>query len=64
MPSTKRSTIKRSTLLALIEEFQGAAGTDQEIVAAITDLVNSGRVVLSGNFAGQRVTAARERSAL
>ena len=43
------------TLLDLVRTIQDVARSDAEVVAVITYLVNSGRVVLSGNFAGMRL---------
>jgi len=43
------------TLLELVQAVQDHARSDAEVVAVITHLVNSGRVVLSGNFARRRI---------
>jgi hypothetical protein len=48
----------RSTLLNLVCAVQDYAASDDEVVAIITHLLNTGRVVLSGTFAGQRIAAA------
>ena len=48
----------RTTLLALVQAVQRYTDTDEEAVAIITRLVNSRRVVLCGNFAGQRIVVA------
>jgi hypothetical protein len=45
---------RRSTLLALVQLLQNRFGLpEDQVVAVAAELVNSGRVVLSGNFAGQ-----------
>jgi hypothetical protein len=41
-----------STLLALVQEIQERFENDADVVRAVRRLVNSGRVVLTGNFAG------------
>ena len=45
----------QTTLLELVQTVQDQAGSDAEVVAIIAELVNSGRVVLRGIFAGRRV---------
>ena len=45
----------RTTLLELIQTLQDQTASNTEVVAIIADLVNSGRVVLGGIFAGRRV---------
>jgi hypothetical protein len=52
-PPAQRSSPRRSTLLALILELQQRIGDDAEVVRIVRWLVNSGRVVLSGSFAGR-----------
>ena len=46
---------QRTTLLDLVQTVQDHCRSDAEVVAVITHLVNSGRVVLRGNFAGRRI---------
>ncbi|MGH7790137.1 MAG: hypothetical protein ACRERC_24940 [Candidatus Binatia bacterium] len=46
---------RRTTLLDLIQVVQQYVATDAEVVAVVTFLVNSGAVVLAGNFAGMRI---------
>jgi hypothetical protein len=48
----------RTTLLDLVQAVQDHCSYDAEVVAVITHLVNSGRVVLRGTFAGRRIAAA------
>ena len=43
-----------STLLALVQEVQRHFENDADVVRAIRYMVNSGAVVLTGNFAGAR----------
>lgn len=43
------------TLLELVAALADVAETDGEVVAAVTDLINSGRVQLVGNFQGADV---------
>ena len=47
---------RRVTLLELIQAVQDNCGSDAEVVAVITHMINTGRVILRGNFA--RVPAA------
>lgn len=51
------------TLLELVQTVQDFCRTDVEVVAVVTHLVNSGRVVLSGNFAHSRIGEAASRAA-
>jgi hypothetical protein len=44
--------VYRSTLLALVCAVQDYAASDDEAVAIIADMLNTGRVVLTGTFAG------------
>lgn len=44
-----------STLLALVQDVQRRCENDADVVRVVRRLVNSGRVVLTGNFAGQRI---------
>jgi len=48
---------RRSTMLELVQTVQDLAGSDEEVVAIIAHMLNTGRVVLSGTFAGQRFAA-------
>ncbi len=43
------------TLLELVQAVQDTCRSDNEVVAVITHMVNSGRVVLRGNFARARI---------
>lgn len=43
-----------STLLALVQDLQRRTRSDAEVVRRVRSLVNTGAVVLTGNFAGQR----------
>lgn len=45
----------RTTLLDLVQTVQRYAANDEEVVATIAYLVNSGRVQLGGTFAGQKI---------
>jgi hypothetical protein len=46
------------TLLDLVELASRFAESDREVVALVTHLVNSERVVLCGNFKGQKFSCA------
>jgi hypothetical protein len=55
-PLRRRAISRRSTLLDLVLQLQrDLTLSDEEVVGRATRLVNSGRVVLTGNFAGQRL---------
>ena len=43
------------TLLNLVQTFNKMTDDDQEVVAIVVSLVNSGRVRLCGNFAGAKI---------
>ena len=46
----------KSTLLDLVQTINDyATGSDDEVVATVTYLVNSGKVLLCGNFAGAKI---------
>lgn len=45
-----------TTLLDLVTALQDASRSDDEVVSVVSRLVNSGRVVLRGIFAGKRFT--------
>jgi hypothetical protein len=51
----RRGACRRSTLLALVQEVQRRTRTDAEVVRVVRRLVNSGAVILTGNFAGHRL---------
>ena len=44
-----------STLLSLVQSLKGSASSEDEVVESAMQLVNSGRVVLTGNFKGCRL---------
>jgi len=48
----------RVTLLELVQAVQDNCRSDAEVVAVITHLVNTGRVVLRGTFAHARIVPA------
>ncbi len=52
----KRS--RRTTLLDLITAVQDCTRSDEEVIAVITHMIHTGRVVLTGTFAGRRATFA------
>ena len=45
---------RRTTLLELVQDLQRRTSSEAELVRRVRRLVNSGAVVLTGNFAGQR----------
>jgi hypothetical protein len=45
----------KSTLLDLVQTINNYATSDDEVVATVAYLVNSGKVLLCGNFAGARI---------
>ena len=47
---------RRTTLLNLVQAIQDHARSDAEVVAVITHMLRTRRVVLTGTVAGQRVT--------
>ena len=49
------TTVHTSTLLDLVQTVSEFAVNDDEILATVTYLVNSGRVRLGGIFAGARI---------
>jgi hypothetical protein len=51
-------TIRRSTLLDLIQTVQDLARSDEEVVAIIAHMIATGRVALSGTFANPRPATA------
>ena len=44
-----------STLLSLVQSLQDEVRSEEEVVEAAIELVNGGRVVLTGNFKGCRL---------
>lgn len=48
-------TKKECTLLELVQSVGEEKVSDEEVVATVAYLVNSGRVRLCGNFAGARI---------
>jgi hypothetical protein len=52
------ATPYKSTLLDLIQTVSEFATTDDEILATVTHLINSGQVLLGGTFAGARINPA------
>jgi len=48
-------TTPECTLLELVKRVNQVTDDDNEVVAAIVNLVNSGRVRLRGNFAGAKI---------
>jgi hypothetical protein len=53
----KRRTC-RTTLLELVQTVQDQCASDAEVIAVITHLVNTRRVMLCGSFARMRIAAA------
>jgi hypothetical protein len=53
-----RTQRRRVTLLELVQVVQDTCRSDAEVIAVITHLVNTGRVVLGGNFAGMQIASA------
>ena len=49
------ATPQQATLLELVQAVSEFAASDDEILATVTHLVNSGRVQLGGTFAGARI---------
>lgn len=45
-------------MLDLVQAVQDVASSDEEVVAIVAHMLATGRVVLSGTFAGQRLAAA------
>lgn len=50
------NTVTHMTLLDLVQAVNEYAQTDAEVVATVAALINSGKVRLCGNFAGDRST--------
>lgn len=49
------ATARKSTLLDLLQAVSDYAASDDEIVATVAYLINSGQILLCGNFAGARI---------
>jgi|GEM_PF-1757326 len=49
------TTPSQSTLLDLVQAVNAYAESEEEVVATVAHLINSGRVLLCGNFAGARI---------
>jgi hypothetical protein len=49
---------RRITLLELVQAVQDSCRSDAEVVAVITHMVNTRRVILRGNFARTRIAVA------
>ncbi len=47
-----------STLLSLVQSLQDSTDSEDELIETAAELVNSGRVVLTGNFKGCRLEPA------
>ena len=52
------ATPNKSTLLDLVQAVSDFAKSDDEIVATVAYLINSGKVLLCGTFAGARIDLA------
>lgn len=55
LPNLEASGESSITLLDLVAAIADQAESDDEILTAVTDLINSGRVKLVGNFRGADV---------
>jgi len=53
-------TPRESTLLDLVQSVMSEAKNDEEVVATIVYLINSGRVRLCGSFAGAKIVFPRK----
>jgi hypothetical protein len=49
--------VRDTTMLELVTDLSREARSDEEVVAAVVSLVNSGAVRLCGTFKGQRFEA-------
>jgi hypothetical protein len=49
------ATPSKATLLDLIQAVSDYATSDAEVVTTVAYLINSGRVLLCGNFAGAKI---------
>ena len=52
------ATLHKYTLLELAETVSNFATSDNEVVATVVYLINSGKVQLCGNFAGAKIDLA------
>lgn len=52
---TVMPTPLETTLLDLVTTMTELTDDESEVLATVTHLVNSGRVVLCGNFAGRKI---------
>ncbi|NNL86976.1 MAG: hypothetical protein HKP27_15035 [Myxococcales bacterium] len=57
--TTTTETAQRSTLLDLVGRLLDQGASEQDVVARARQLILSGQVVLSGNFAGAGVHSFR-----
>jgi hypothetical protein len=48
-------------MLELVQSCLSNAETDEEVVATVTYLINSGKVRLCGNFAGAKIIFPEEK---
>jgi len=58
------ATIIKTTLLDLVQVVSDFSSSDAEIVATVAYLVNSGKVLLCGNFAGAKIDLATPASSV
>jgi hypothetical protein len=49
---------RKATLLELVQAVNEYATSDSETVATVAFMINSGKVLLCGNFAGARIDLA------
>jgi len=49
---------RRTTLLELVQAVQDTCSTDAEVIAVITHMINTRRVILRGTFARMQIAAA------
>ncbi len=57
-------TVQESTLLELVQSVMSEAQSDEEVIATVVYLVNSGRVRLRGIFAGAKIVFPRENASV
>jgi hypothetical protein len=55
-----RQQRRRLTLLSLVQAVQDYTASDEKAVAIITPVLSTGRVVLIGTFAAERIAEAEE----
>jgi len=55
---TTMAAPRKSTLLDLVRTVNAFAANEDEVVATVTYLINSGKVLLCGNFAGAKIDLA------